>query len=197
MTIVHYQRGQLIFAEDEPADSAFYVGTGKVKITMHSPAGKEALLTILEPGEFLGETCLTRLKVRVATATALTDCTLMRISIAAIRRALRDDPKFSERFLTYMLERGRRIHEMLADQLVNSAEQRLARTLLRLANFGSDGIGEPVVTDISHEMLAGMVGTTRSHITRFMSDFRRRGFVSYDRKGLRIHNALMHFVLHD
>jgi CRP/FNR family transcriptional regulator, cyclic AMP receptor protein len=187
---------QLIFSQGDPADAVFYIQEGKVKLTVVSNNGKEAIIAVLESGDFLGEGCLTVQPLRMATATAMSSCSIMRLEKAAMIRVLHDEPAFSEMFVAYLLSRTIRIEEDLVDQLFNSSEKRLARVLLLLANFGKDGKPEPVIAKISQETLAEMIGTTRSRVSFFMNKFRKLGFVEYN-GGLHVHSSLLNIVLHD
>jgi len=195
-TLREYRRGTAIFGQGDPADAVFFVQRGKVKLTVLSRQGKQAVIALLGPGEFFGEGGLAGQPVRMATAVALTDCSIIRLAKPAMVQALHRDPVFAETFTTYLLSRNIRMEEDLVDQLFNSSEKRLARILLLLANFGKEGRPEPVVPKISQEMLAEMVGTTRSRISFFMNKFRKLGFVAYNGR-LEVHSSLLHVVLHD
>jgi CRP/FNR family transcriptional regulator, cyclic AMP receptor protein len=191
-----YQRTQPIFAQGDRADAVFFVQRGKVKLTVLSRQGKQAVIALLGPGDFFGEGCLAGQPLRMATATAMTEAAIVRLPKHTMIRALHRDAVFSELFTTYLLSRNIRMEEDLVDQLFNSSEKRLARILLLLANFGKEGRPEPVVPKISQETLAEMVGTTRSRISHFMNKFRKLGFVEYN-GGLEVHSSLLHVVLHD
>jgi len=191
-----YQKAQPIFAQGDRADAVFFVQRGKVKLTVLSRQGKQAVIALLGPGDFFGEGCLAGQPVRMATATAMTESATVRLPRQTMIRALHRDAVFSELFTTYLLSRNIRMEEDLVDQLFNSSEKRLARILLLLANFGKEGRPEPVVPKISQETLAEMVGTTRSRISHFMNKFRKLGFVQYN-GGLEVHSSLLHVVLHD
>ena len=191
-----YQKAQPIFAQGDRADAVFFVQRGKVKLTVLSRQGKQAVIALLGPGDFFGEGCLAGQPVRMATATAMTESAMVRLPKQTMIRALHRDAVFSELFTTYLLSRNIRMEEDLVDQLFNSSEKRLARILLLLANFGKEGRPEPVVPKISQETLAEMVGTTRSRISHFMNKFRKLGFVQYN-GGLEVHSSLLHVVLHD
>jgi CRP/FNR family cyclic AMP-dependent transcriptional regulator len=195
-TIAEHPTNQRIFSQGDPADAVFYIQEGKVKLTVVSNNGKEAIIAVLESGDFLGEGCLTVQPLRMATATAMSSCSIMRLEKAAMIRVLHDEPAFSEMFVAYLLSRTIRIEEDLVDQLFNSSEKRLARVLLLLANFGKDGKPEPVIAKISQETLAEMIGTTRSRVSFFMNKFRKLGFVEYN-GGLHVHSSLLNIVLHD
>jgi len=194
--IVDYSKNQVVFSQAERADAIFYIQKGKVKLTVVSNAGKEAVIAILGPGDFLGEGSLAGRPVRMATATAMSDCSIVRLEKAAMIRMLHEEPAFSEMFLAYVLSRNMRIEENLVDQLFNSSEKRLARVLLLLANFGKEGKPEPVLAKMSQETLAEMIGTTRSRVSFFMNKFRKMGFIEYN-GGLHVHSSLLNIVLHD
>ena len=191
-----YQKAQPVFAQGDRADAVFFVQRGKVKLTVLSQQGKQAVIALLGPGDFFGEGCLAGQPVRMATAIAMTEAAIVRLAKQTMIRALHRDAVFSELFTTYLLSRNIRMEEDLVDQLFNSSEKRLARILLLLANFGKEGRPEPVVPKISQETLAEMVGTTRSRISHFMNKFRKLGFVQYN-GGLEVHSSLLHVVLHD
>jgi CRP-like cAMP-binding protein len=174
----------------------FFVQRGKVKVTVLSRQGKQAVIALLGPGDFFGEGCLAGQPLRMATAIAMTESSILRLPKQTMIRALHRDAGFSAVFTTYLLSRNIRMEEDLVDQLFNSSERRLARILLLLANFGKEGRPEPVVPKISQETLAEMVGTTRSRISHFMNKFRKLGFVKYN-GGLEVHSSLLHIVLHD
>ena len=191
-----YQKAQPVFAQGDRADAVFFVQRGKVKLTVLSRQGKQAVIALLGPGDFFGEGCLAGQPVRMATATAMTEAAIVRLAKQTMIRALHRDAVFSELFTTYLLSRNIRMEEDLVDQLFNSSEKRLARILLLLANFGKEGRPEPVVPKISQETLAEMVGTTRSRISHFMNKFRKLGFVEYNGR-LEVHSSLLHVALHD
>ncbi len=183
-------------SQGDAADAVFFVQTGKVKLSVVSQQGKEAILALLEPGAFFGESCLVGQMVRTATATAQEATTIARIDKAAMIRVLHEEPTFSELFMSYLLSHNMRIEEDLVDQLFNSSEKRLARILLLLAHFGKDGKPETVIPKISQETLAEMVGTTRSRVSFFMNKFRKLGFIQYNGK-VHVHSSLLNVVLHD
>jgi CRP/FNR family cyclic AMP-dependent transcriptional regulator len=191
-----YRKKHTIFVQGSPADAVFYIEKGKVKLTVLSARGKEAVVAILGSGDFFGEGCLAGQPLRMATATAITECSILRVKREAMIRMLRHEPSLSELFMSYLLSRNVRIEEDLVDQLFNSSEKRLARILLLLTRFGKDGQHEVVVPKISQETLAEMVGTTRSRVSFFMNKFRKLGFVHYN-GGLQVHSSLMNIVLHD
>jgi CRP-like cAMP-binding protein len=174
----------------------FYIQKGQVKITVVSEQGKEAIVAVLGPDEFCGEGCLTGQPRRMATATAMTECEIMRLEKAAIIRVLHEEPAFSEMFVSHLLARTIRVEADLVDQLFNSSEKRLARALLLLANFGREGRPEPIVAKISQETLAEMIGTTRARVSFFMNKFRKLGLIDYNGH-LEIHSSLLNVVLHD
>jgi len=188
---------QIIYSQGDAAGAVFYIQAGKVKLTVVSQQGKEAVIAILEPGAFLGESCLVAGQtVRTATATALEDSRVVRIDKDAMIRVLHDEPTFAELFMAYLLAQTIRIQEDLVDQLFNSSEKRLARILLLLAHFGKEGKPEPVIARISQETLAEMIGTTRSRVSFFMNKFRKLGFIDYN-GNLQVHSSLLNVVLHD
>ena len=195
-TTSEFQKGDTVFEQGDPADAVFFVQQGKLKLTVLSAQGRQAVIALLAPGDFFGEGCLAGQPVRMATAVAMTDCSIVRLAKRSMIRAVHRDPVFAELFTTHLLSRNIRMEEDLVDQLFNSSEKRLARILLLLANFGKEGRPEPVVPKISQETLAEMVGTTRSRISFFMNRFRKLGFVDYN-GGLEVHSSLLHVVLHD
>jgi len=196
-SISKYRKDQVVFSQGDLADAVFYIQKGKVKVTVVSDQGKEAVVALLGADEFCGEGCLAGQPRRMATTTAMTDCTIMRLQKASIIRVLHDEPGFSEVFISHLLARTIRVQEDLVDQLFNSSEKRLARLLLLLANFGKEGKPEPIIARISQETLAEMIGTTRSRVSFFMNKFRRLGFVDYNGSGLEVHSSLLNVVLHD
>jgi CRP/FNR family transcriptional regulator, cyclic AMP receptor protein len=195
-TIAVYRKGQPVFAQADAADAIFYIQKGKLKLTVISNNGKEAVVAILGAGDFFGEGCLAGQQVRMATAAAMSECAIMRLEKADAVRVLHDEPAFSELFLKYLLSRNIRIEEDLVDQLFNSSEKRLARVLLLLANFGKEGKPEKVIPKMSQETLAEIVGTTRSRVSFFMNKFRKLGFIKYNGE-LEVHSSLLNVVLHD
>ncbi len=195
-SITKSREGELIFSQGDPADALFYIQKGKVKITTISEHGKEAVVAILNAGDFFGEGCLAGQPLRISTAAAMIDTLAARLDKAAVIRVLHDEPAFSELFMTYLLARNIRMEADLIDQLFNSSEKRLARLLLLLANFGKEGKPQPVVAKISQETLAEMIGTTRSRVSFFMNKFRRLGFIEYNGH-LEVHSSLLSVVLHD
>jgi CRP/FNR family cyclic AMP-dependent transcriptional regulator len=194
--VSNYRKGQTIYKQGEQADSVFYVQSGKVKSTVVSEQGKEAVVAVLGADDFFGEGCLTGQLLRLSTVSAMTACVITRISKADITRVIHEEPAFAELFIAHLLSRNLRIEEDLIDQLFNSSEKRLARILLLLANFGKEGKPEPIVAKISQETLAEMIGTTRSRVSFFMNRFRRLGFVDYNGQ-IEVHSSLLNVILHD
>src|SRR6476620_1016310 len=195
-TKAKYRKNKIIFRQGDSADAVFYIMDGKCKVTVVSEKGKEAVVALHGKGDFFGEGCLTGQPLRLATVAAMTDCVIMRLAKATVVRVLRDEPKFSEAFMAYLLARNARVEEDLVDQLFNSSEKRLARVLLLMANFGKEGKPEPVIAKISQETLAQIVGTTRSRVSTFMNKFRQLGFINYN-GDLEVHNSLLNVILHD
>jgi CRP/FNR family cyclic AMP-dependent transcriptional regulator len=191
-----HPRKQIIFTQGDAADAVFYIKKGKIKVTVVSTHGKEAVVALLGIDEFLGEGCLIGQPKRLATATAMTECIIMRVDKAEILRVLQDEPAFSHMFISHILARNARVEEDLVDQLFNSTEKRLARMLLLLANFGKEGRPEPIIAKISQETLAEMIGTTRSRVSHFMNKFRQMGFIDYNGH-LEVHSSLLSVVLSD
>ena len=189
-----HDRKQIIFAQGDAADAVFYIKKGKVKVTVVSRHGKEAVVAILGKDEFMGEGCLIGQPKRLATAAAMTECEIMRVDKSAIVRVLKDEHTFAAMFIAHILARNARVEEDLVDQLFNSTEKRLARVLLLLANFGKEGRPEPIIAKISQETLAEMIGTTRSRVSHFMNKFRDLGFIAYNGH-LEIHSSLLSVVL--
>jgi len=195
-TILEVRKDQIIFAQGDVANTVFYIQKGRVKVVVISEQGKEAVVGILEPGQFFGEGCMNGHSLRIATTTAMEDCLITAITKTAMLAALQDEPKFSELFMAYLLTRNSRIEEDLIDQLFNSSEKRLARLLLLLANFGKEGRPQPISPNISQETLAEMIGTTRSRVSFFMNKFRKLGFISYNGK-IEVNSSLLNAVLYD
>ncbi len=195
-TVLKCRQKQALFSQGDPADAVFYILKGKIKLTVLSRHGKEAIIAVLGPDDFFGEACLAGQHLRMATATATADSSIMRLEKKAIIRLLHDEPTFAELFMSYVLSRNIRIEEDLVDQLFNSSEKRLARTLLLLANVGKERESEVVVPKISQEGLAEIIGTTRARVSFFMNRFRQLGFIEYNGE-LRVHSALLNIVLHD
>ncbi len=194
--IAEFRKKQTFFSQGDPANAVFYLLKGKVKITVLSRQGKGAVIGMLGPNNFFGEGCLAGQRIRMSTATAETGCSIVRLEKEAMARLLQEQPTFSELFISYMLSRNIRIEEDLVDQLFNSSEQRLARTLLLLAHVGKEKEAETVVPKISQETLAEMIGTTRGRVSGFMNRFRKLGLIEYNGE-LRVHSALLNVVLHD
>jgi CRP-like cAMP-binding protein len=198
-TVIEYGANRTIYNQGDPADSVFYIRRGKVKQAVASKQGKEAIVAILGAGEFLGEGCLAGQPLRIGTAAAITDCTLVRIEKPLMTRLLHEHHDISELFIMHLLSRSLRYEEDLIDQLFNSSEKRLARILLLLAHFGKEGRSESVLPRVNQEHLAQMVGTTRSRVSHFMNKFKKLGFVDYEGSagGLTVHSGLLSVVLHD
>jgi CRP/FNR family cyclic AMP-dependent transcriptional regulator len=195
-TVLTPSKKTIIFSQGDAADAVFYIQEGQVKLSVVSPEGKEAIVMILERGNFLGEGCLAGQLVHMATATSLENATFVRIDKQAMIDTLHNEPTFSELFLAYLLARSIRIQEDLVDQLFNSSEKRLARILLLLAHFGKEGKPEAIIPKVSQETLAEMIGTTRSRVSFFMNKFRELGFLDYN-GGVHVHSSLLNVVLHD
>ena len=191
-----YSENALIFSQGDPADSIFYIHKGKVKLTVLSRQGKEAVVAILGVGDFFGEGCLAGQPLRMGTSASMSGCSIMRLEKSDVVRALHEQPSFSEVFVAHLLSRNIRIEEDLVDQLFNSSEKRLARVLLLLANFGKEGMPQTVIPKMSQETLAEIIGTTRSRVSFFMNRFRKLGFIEYN-GSLKIHSSLLNVVLHD
>jgi CRP/FNR family transcriptional regulator, cyclic AMP receptor protein len=194
--VLKFQRNQHIFEQGDAADTIYYIQTGKVKVTVVSDLGKEAVVGILEPGQFFGEGCLNGHPLRIATTTAMEECTITAIAKDAMIAALHNEQQFSELFVAYLLSRNSRIEEDLIDQLFNSSEKRLARLLLILANFGKEGSPQPISPNINQETLADMIGTTRPRVSFFMNKFRKLGLISYNGK-IEVHSSMLSAVLHE
>jgi CRP/FNR family cyclic AMP-dependent transcriptional regulator len=197
-TDLEFGANRTIFWQGDAADAVYYLRRGKVKLAVSSQQGKEAIVAILGDGDFFGEGCLAGRLLRIATATAMTDCSLARIEKALMARILHEQHEFSELFVVHLLSRNIRYEADLIDQLFNSSEKRLARMLLLLAHFGKESKAETVVPSVSQDNLAQMVGTTRSRISHFMNKFRTLGFIDYsDKGGLKVHSGLLTVVLND
>ena len=195
-TISTYPQKSVIFAQGDAADAVFYVKTGKVKVTIVSKEGKEAVVAILGTDEFFGEGILIGKLKRLATASAMTECVIMRVEKVEIMRVIRDEPTFSQMFMSHILTRSARIEEDLVDQLFNSSEKRLARALLLLARYGKPDPTHRELPRVTHETLAEMIGTTRSRVNFFMNKFKRLGCIEYN-GGLKVNHSLLTVVLHD
>ena len=196
-TSQEYQSNEAVFSQGDTADAVFYIQSGKVKLTVVSKRGKEAVIAILTEGSFFGESSLAGPPLRMSTATAVQRSTILRVEKAEMVQLLHQDPRIAERFLAHLLSRNIRMEADLVDHLFNSSEKRLARLLLLLANFGQESKPIPVVAKISQETLAEMIGTTRSRVSFFMNRFRRLGFLDYNGGGMRVHSSLVSVVLHD
>lgn len=195
-TISKYRKNQVVFSQGEVADAVFYIQKGRIKLTVTSDQGKEAIVGILEAGQFFGEGCLNGHPLRIATTRAVEECVITSITKRAMISVLHSESTFSDLFMAYLLSRNSRIEEDLIDQLFNSSEKRLARLLLLLANFGKDDGPQPIAANISQETLAEMIGTTRSRVSFFMNKFRKLGFISYNGK-MEVHNSLLSAVLYE
>jgi CRP-like cAMP-binding protein len=196
--VLVFPKKQAIFVQGDPSDAVFYIQKGKIQLTVVSKTGKEATIGILKEGDFFGDACLTGQPRRLCSATALTDCSVMRVEKKTMLDVLHEEHAMSDVFVAYLLTRNIRYEEDLVDQLFNSSEKRLARMLLMLAHFGKEGEPQPVIPKISQETLAQMVGTTRSRINFFMNRFKQLGFIDYDkRSALQVHGALLNVILHD
>jgi CRP-like cAMP-binding protein len=196
-TLIELRKNQVLFSQGDAADAVFYIKKGNIKLTVVSQRGKEATVALLDSGNFAGESCVSAAEqVRLVTATAITRCTLMRIELAEMVRMLHQEHAFADVFVSFLLARNARIQADLVDQLFNSSEKRLARILLLLAHFGKEGKPESVIPRISQEVLAEMIGTTRSRVNFFMNRFRKLGFIEYN-GGLEVHSSLLNVILHD
>jgi len=195
-THTEHPKSQKVFSQGDAAGAIFFIQKGKVKLTVVSKQGKEAVIAILGPGDFFGEGCLAGQTLRMSTVTTISECSIVRLEKADTVRVLHDEPAFSELFLHYLLSRNIRIEEDLVDHLFNSSEKRLARVLMLLANFGKEGKPEKVIPKISQETLAEIIGTTRSRVSFFMNKFRKLGFIAYNGH-LEVHSSLLNVVLHD
>ena len=195
-SVAHYAKDAVIYQQAGVADAVYYLQDGKIKIVVASKQGKEAVIAILGSGAFFGEGCLIGQDMRLATAVAMADSEVMRIGKAEMLRVLHDEAAFGEVFMNHLLSRNSRVEADLVDQLFNSSEKRLARTLLLLANFGKDGGPQPITTPVSQETLAEIIGTTRPRVSHFMNKFRKLGFISYNGH-LHVHSSLLSVVLRD
>jgi CRP/FNR family cyclic AMP-dependent transcriptional regulator len=193
---IRVPENQRVYSQGDSADSVFYIQTGKVKVTVLSPQGKEAVVAILGPGDFFGEGCLAGQSLRLATVTALEQSSITKMPKANTVSVIHTEPAFAELFIAHLLARNSRVEEDLVDQLFNSSEKRLARTLLLLANFGKEGEPEPILAKISQETLAEMIGTTRSRVSFFMNKFRQLGLITYNGH-IEVHRSLLNLVLHE
>jgi CRP/FNR family cyclic AMP-dependent transcriptional regulator len=200
--IGEYRKDQIVFSQGDPADAVFYIQSGKVKVTVVSEQGKEAVVAMLGTNDFFGEGCLAGQARRIATVLTMMDSVIVRLEKAAIVRVIHREPAFSGMFIAHLLARAIRVEADLVDQLFNSSEKRLARLLLLLANFGKDEKPEPILAKVSQETLADMIGTTRSRVSFFMNKFRKLGFIDYNggnggNGGIEVHSSLLNVVLHD
>ena len=195
-TTENYAKGKVVFHQGDAADSVFFIKKGKVKMTVVSEQGKEAIVAFMAANDFIGEACLAGQTQRIATATAAAQSTIIRLERAAIIRLIQEEPSFSAIFIAHLLSRSIRVEADLVDQLFNSSEKRLARLLLLLANFGKEGMPEPILAKISQETLAEMIGTTRSRVSFFMNKFRKLGLIDYNGH-IEVHRSLLNVVLHD
>jgi CRP/FNR family transcriptional regulator, cyclic AMP receptor protein len=195
-TILKFGKNQIVFAQGDAADTVFYIQEGRIKVIVTSDQGKEAVVGIMEPGQFFGEGCLNGHPMRISTTMAMEECLITSITKDAMLTVLHSEPKFSELFMAYLLTRNSRIEEDLIDQLFNSSEKRLARLLLLLANFGKEGTPQSIGAHVSQETLAEMIGATRSRVSFFMNKFRKLGFITYNGK-IEVHNSLLNAVLYD
>jgi len=195
-TLADFRANDRIFVQGDAADAVFYITKGEVKLGVLSKQGKEAVVAILRDGDFFGEGCLAGQPLRMASAVAMSECSIMKVDKFAVIQLLHEEPEFSELFMAHLLSRNIKIEEDLVDQLFNSSEKRLARVLLLLANFGKEGSPQTVIPKISQETLAGIVGTTRSRVSFFMNRFRKLGFIDYN-GGMKVHSSLLNIILHD
>jgi CRP/FNR family cyclic AMP-dependent transcriptional regulator len=198
-SIGQYRKDQIVFSQGDPADAVFYIQSGKVKLTVVSERGKEAVIAMLGTNEFFGEGCLAGQAQRVATVMTMTDSVITRLEKAAVVRAIQEEPAFAGLFIAHLLARAIRVEADLVDQLFNSSEKRLARLLLLMANFGKEAKPEPILATIRQETLAEMIGTTRSRVSFFMNKFRKLGFIDYNGGigDIEVHSSLLNVVLHD
>ena len=196
-TISQYRKNQIIFAQGDPSDSIFYIQTGKVKVTVVSKQGREAIVAILGTDDFFGEGCLVGQPRRLGTATAMTEAVIMRLGKMTVTEVIHKEAAFSEMFIAHLLSCTARVESDLVDQLFNSSEKRLARLLLLLANFGKDGRSDAVIAKISQETLAEMIGATRARVSHFMNKFRELGLIDYHSGEIHVHSSLLNILLHD
>ncbi len=196
-SIAKYGKGKIVFSQGEPADAVFFIQQGKVKVTVVSVQGKEAVVALLGPNDFVGEGCLDGQPLRLATVLTITNAVIARLDKKAIVRVIHQEPAFAELFITHLLSRSTRVEADLVDQLFNSSEKRLARLLLLLAKFGKEAKPEPMIAKISQETLAEMIGTTRARVSFFMNKFRKLSLIEYGDGGIKVHPALLNVVLHE
>lgn len=194
--VVDYRKGQVIFSQGEPATSVLYLQRGTVKLSVTSSSGKEAVVALLRPGDFFGEGCIAGQPLRVARATAMEPSSILEIEKREMIRVIHEEHEFSDRFVAHMLKRNVRVEEDLVDQLFNSSEKRLARTLLLIARYGNNERPQKIIARVSQETLAEMIGTTRSRVSFFMNKFRKLGFIKYN-GGLQINDSLLRVILRD
>jgi CRP-like cAMP-binding protein len=194
--ISDYRKDQIVYRQSDPEDSVFYIQSGKVKTTVISEQGKEAVIAVLGTDDFFGEGCLAGQPLRLSTTSAMTQSVIVRIAKADVIRVIHEEPAFAELFIAHLLSRNIRVEEDLVDQLFNSSEKRLARVLLLLANFGKESQPEPILAKISQETLAEMIGTTRSRVSFFMNKFRELGLIDYNGH-IEVHSSLLNVVLHE
>jgi len=195
-TVTKYRKNEVVFSQGDAADGVYYLQKGKLKVTVVSDRGKEAVAAILGPDEFFGEACMAGQTKRLVTVSAMADTVVVRIEKPEMTRLIREQPAFSQMFMAHILNRTIRVEADLIDQLFNSSERRLARLLLLLANYGKEGTPEAIIADISQETLAEMIGTTRSRVSFFMNRFRKLGFISYNGH-IEVHKSLLNLVLHE
>ena len=196
LTVSDLAAKQAIFLQGDAADSIYYIEKGQIQLTVVSMEGKEAVIAVLGTSDFCGEGCLVGEPLRIVTATAMTQCTVVRLEKAMVIRAIHEDLEFSEFLVSYLLKRTTRLTDNLVDQLFNSSEKRLARILLLLANYGKEGRTETVINNVDQETLAQMIGATRSRVNFFMNKFRKLGLIEYNGR-INVHSSLLRVVLHD
>jgi len=196
VTVSKYQTNSVIYTQGDAGDAVYYIQQGRVKFSVVSEQGKEAIVAILDAGDLCGEGCLNGQPLRITTATTMSECVIARLEKSSVVRALRDNRSFSQFFVSYLLTQNARLKEHLIDQLFNSSELRLARALLLLANYGKDGREERIIPKIDQQTLAKIIGTTRGRVSHFMNKFRRLGFIEYN-GDIRVHSSLLNVILHD
>jgi CRP/FNR family transcriptional regulator, cyclic AMP receptor protein len=194
---VHFEKGQFVYTQGDPADCVFYIQEGAIKLTVVSQQGKEAVVGLLKAGDFFGEGCITCQPVRMGTASAISHTSLLRMGSKEIMNLLHKDPEFSSHFISYLVSHISKVEEDLVDQLFNSTEKRLARALLLLAHYGQEAQSETMIPLVSQETLAELIGTSRSRVNIFMNKFRKLGLIDYDEHGWHVHSSLRNMVLHD
>lgn len=193
---VKYLAHSRLYTQGDAADAVFYIRQGKVQLSVISEHGKEAIIAVLNGGDLCGEGCLSGQTVRISAATTMTQCTIVRLEKASVIRAMHESPSFADFFFSYLLLQNKRLEEQLIDHLFNSSEQRLARTLLLLANYGQEAWEQTIISKIDQQMLAKMIGTTRGRVSHFMNKFRRLGFIQYD-GDIRVHSSLLNVLMYD